>query len=86
MIWFIVSVAAAVLVVLLILTMRQYEQQSAIAALEQIAELTEVTMTLEERIQNLEAIVTAVDSESTKPDSALESDAPGAVRRSRSRS
>lgn len=86
MIWFIVSVAAAVLVYLLIQTMRQYEKESAVAALEQIAELTEVTMTLEKRIENLEAIVTAVDSEPADTDVPRGSEVSREVRPTRSRS
>lgn len=63
MIWLIVTVSAALLVYLMIRTMRQYEQESAAAAMEQVAQLTELTMNLEHRIENLEAIVTAVDVE-----------------------
>lgn len=63
MIWFVATAAAVVLVFALIRTMRQFEQQSAATALEQVAELTELTMDLQRRIENLEAIVTSVDAD-----------------------
>jgi sensor domain CHASE-containing protein len=83
MTWFIVAVAAGILMVLLVRTMKQYEKESAAAALEQVTQLTEVTMGLEKRIQNLEAIVTAVDTDPVVSD--VESDAPARESAQRSR-
>ncbi|MDX1741547.1 MAG: hypothetical protein R3178_09650 [Rhodothermales bacterium] len=77
MIWFVATAAAVVLVFALIRTMRQFEQQSAAAALEQVAELTELTLDLQRRIENLEAIVTSVDVESSP--SEVESDSSARI-------
>ena len=76
MIWFVATAAAAVLVYALIRTMRQYEQESAAAALEQVTELMELTMDLQRRIENLEAIVTSVESEGTDSEPGLDNNPP----------
>ena len=81
MIWFVAAVAAAVLIFALIRTMRQFEQQSAATALEQVAELTELYVDLQRRIENLEAIATSVDAESIASDVDTEADANPLVQR-----
>ncbi|NNE34818.1 MAG: hypothetical protein HKN13_06260 [Rhodothermales bacterium] len=86
MTWFIVAVAAGILMVLLVRTMKQYEKESAAAALEQVTQLTEVTMGLEKRIQNLEAIVTAVDAGPVDSEVESEAAAQKSTQRQRSRS
>ncbi len=63
MLWLILAAAAALIVYLLVRASQRYEQESASAALEQVERLVELTQSLEERIQNLEAIVTAVESD-----------------------
>ena len=85
MTWLIVAVSAGILMVLLVRTMKQYENESAAAALEQVTQLTEVTMGLEKRIENLEAIVTAVDTNPVVSDVESESPARESAQRSRTR-
>ncbi|NNE35585.1 MAG: hypothetical protein HKN13_10120 [Rhodothermales bacterium] len=86
MTWFIVAVAAGILMVLLVRTMKQYEKESAAAALEQVTQLAEVTMSLEKRIENLEAIVTAVDAGPVDSDTESDVAARDSTPRPRTRS
>ncbi len=61
MIWLILAAAAGLLAYMLVRTMRQYESESATAALDEVQRQSEVIADLERRIENLEAIVTTVD-------------------------